>query len=272
MDERTPRSMAELQETDYGTGRDYTYGSPHLVHPHLRRTIERDLMSLVTGRIATNGDCHVLEVGAGHGTFTQTLVDAGGSVTVTEMSEPSAEVLKRRFAGNNAVRVLYDPTGDSSTDLAKPAYDCLVLISVLHHIPDYVKVLRALLDGVKPGGAFYCTQDPLWYPDRGRFDLFVDRGSYFAWRLAQGDIQRGLATRLRRARGIFDEDEASDMVEFHVVRKGVNQKRLVALLEDLFLQVELRRYWSTQSRVLQKYGDRRGWKSTFSITATGRLG
>jgi hypothetical protein len=60
------------------------------------------------------------------------------------------------------------------------------------------------------------------------------------------------------------------MVEYHVVRNGVDQDALVALLEPLFTDVRLRTYWSTQSKLLQRVGERTRWRSDFSIVATGR--
>src|SRR5687767_6858712 len=93
-----PRSMANLQEADYGADRDYEYGSPHLLHNQLRSRIEDSVTRLVRDIVADHGSCHVLEVGAGHGSFTDTMVAAGAKVTVTEMSAPSMAVLERKFA------------------------------------------------------------------------------------------------------------------------------------------------------------------------------
>ena len=60
MRERVP--MAELQEADYGAGRDYAYGSPHLTHPQLTSRIEAQLRALVEELIEQHGHCRVVEV------------------------------------------------------------------------------------------------------------------------------------------------------------------------------------------------------------------
>lgn len=262
--------MAALQEVEYGADRDYTYGSPHLSHKQLRERIENDLAKLVRGISAATGrKCHVLEVGAGHGTFTEVLAKAGAKVTVTEMSEPSVKVLARKFAGID-VEIVYDPEGSEAERVAESGCDLVVFISVLHHIPDYLAAVGTLTERLAPGGAFYCVQDPMWYPSRSKFDLGVDHGAYMLWRLGQGNVKRGLRTRVRRLRGVYDETEPADMVEYHVVRQGVDQRALALLLSERFEKVETWLYWSTQSAILQWLGERMGWKSTFGLRATGR--
>ena len=49
--------------------------------------------------------------------------------------------------------------------------------------------------------------------------------SYYLWRLTQGHWLHGFADHLRRLRGILDETKIADMVEYHVVRDGVDEKR-----------------------------------------------
>lgn len=259
--------MAELQEVAYGEDRDYTFGSPHLAHASIRSRIEGELTALVRAQIRDLGTCRVLEVGAGHGTFTETLLNAGARVTVTEMSAPSATFLRRRYAGRTDLTVVHDPEGNAGPGIAAD-HDLLVMVSVLHHIPDYESAVRELVTPMLEGSAFYCTQDPLWYPSRSRLNLAIDKAAYYAWRLGQGDYARGLATQTRRSKGVYDESKAEDMVEYHVIRQGVNEQALVGLLSEKFERVALHEYWSTQSSLLQKAGDRMGMRSTFGITAT----
>lgn len=269
--DETPVSMSNMQESDFGEHRDYTYGAPHLGHPQLRTRIESDLTALVKSLIETQGRCRALEVGAGHGTFTDTLVRAGASVTVTEMSAPSAAVLQRKFRDEAAVRVIHDPHGSECKQIAADGCDLLVFISVLHHIPDYLQVAGDLVDLLEPGGGFYCAQDPKWYPSRSHWSMGVERAAYLFWRIRQGNLQRGVGSQLRRLRGVYDETQPSDMIEYHVVRQGVDERALEWMLKSRFHHVEPWFYWSTQSEWLQRLGERAGWISTFGMTARSRL-
>ncbi|HKE73697.1 MAG TPA: hypothetical protein VKB57_08800, partial [Acidimicrobiales bacterium] len=100
----------------------------------------------------------------------------------------------------------------------------------------------------------------------------LSTGAYFAWRVGRGDLARGAATRWRRLRRVYDADSPADMAEYHVVRHGVDQVALAALLRPAFREVAVTRYWSTQSPSLQRVGERLGAANTFGIEATGRLG
>ncbi|NBM16472.1 methyltransferase [Streptomyces sp. GC420] len=260
--------MRELQEREHGVGHDYAKGSPHIRHHTIRDRLITGLHGLVQQVIDRNGQCRVLELGAGHGTFTDHLVAAGAQVTVTEMSMPSVLFLRSRFDRNTNVTVIHDKDGTAAYQ-AGPV-DAVVCISVLHHIPDYLGTVKRLVDQIVPGGAFLSAQDPLWYPRRTRVSIGLDRNAYFAWRLGQGQLSRGLATRMRRLRGVYDDSNEADMVEYHVVRDGVDEEALREVLATTFEDVEVQRYWSTQSGLLQAVGERFFPPTTFNLVATKR--
>jgi trans-aconitate methyltransferase len=261
-------SMRDLQERGHDVGHDYAKGSPHIRHHTVRERVVGSLHSLVGDVIEWNGECRVLELGAGHGTFTDHLVAAGAEVEVTEMSGPSVRMLQHRFRHTPKVTVVHDSDGEAACT-GGPLH-AVVCISVLHHIPDYMNTVQRLIERIVPGGAFLSFQDPLWYPRRSKISMGLDRSAYLLWRAGQGQFRRGLATRIRRLRGIYDETNEADMVEYHVVRDGVDEEALRDLLESSFEEVELHRYWSTQSGLLQSVGERCGPPTTFGIIAKNR--
>jgi SAM-dependent methyltransferase len=265
---RVAPSMMALQELEHGEGHDYATGSPHIRHYRLRDRIVQTLFAVVAEIADRKGTCRMVEIGAGHGTFTDHLLAAGAEVVVTEMSEPSAQVLRARFRHNRNVTVVHDPDGQAG--LRGEPVDGVVCISVLHHIPDYLHTVDELVHRILSGGAFVSYQDPLWYPRRSKLSMIADRGGYFLWRLSQGDLRRGMATRSRRVRGIYDESNAADMVEYHVVRDGVDELALARLLGESFGTVCIERYWSTQSGLLQAAGEKVGPKTTFGLIARDR--
>jgi SAM-dependent methyltransferase len=256
------------QQLAHGAGHDYEPGSPHLKHAGLHSWLVGELRNALGGLGAVDGhEPEVLEIGGGHGTFTQTLLGAGARVTVTEMSRFSADRLRERFAAEDRVRVVYDPDGNCSP--VEPV-DAVLYLSVLHHIPDYVDAVRRSIALVRTGGAVVTFQDPLWYPRQTRFARCADRGSYLAWRLGQGNMRRGLSTAMRRLRGVYDPGEPSDMAEYHVVRDGVDEMALQRILEDQFDSVRVIPYWSSQAGWAQWLGERLFPANTFGIVALGR--
>jgi SAM-dependent methyltransferase len=263
-------AIAAMQEQQHGAGFDYEAGSPHLRHRALRHRIISHIRSLVAEQFTRSGRCRVLEIGAGHGSFTDHVAATGADVTVTEMSRPSLELLRARFATNPRVRLLYDADGEV-VFADDSRYDLVLCVSVLHHVPDYLGFVERLAGRIDEGGAFASFQDPMWYPRRGRLNLALDRYAYYAWRLGQADLRRGIATRLRRARGVLDESNPADMVEYHVVRQGVDDELLAQSLRGRFADVARWTYWSTQLPLLQALGERAGVQTTFGLVARGRL-
>ena len=268
-DARRVSAVAQAQETTYCEGVDYMTGSPHLSHHRLHCWLVYRMWHLVDAAFLRSGRCRILEVGGGHGTFTAQLVAMGANVTVTEISKPSADVLSRHFRHSRDVRVMHDADGEGIFDLPTD-FDVVLCISVLHHIPDYLQFVRRLTLLLQAGGALASYQDPDWYPRRSRLDSAVAHGSYFAWRITQGDLLAGARTRIRRLRGSYDESLAADTTEYHVVRQGVNEQALAEFLGTAFGQVELLPYWSTQAAPLQRLGEKLGLCNTFGIEATNR--
>lgn len=262
-------AVVAAQNSSHAEGHDYDKGSPHLRHDTLREMTEKRLTALVASSIARTGACRVLEVGAGHGTFTRCLLAAGAVVTVTETSSASADHLRQQFADSGRVEVSFDETGEAILE-SEERWDLAVMTSVIHHIPDYLSFLDRLAGLVVEGGALFTVQDPLYYPRMSKVAHAADRASYFAWRLGQGSYGRGIATRVRRMRGVYLDTEPSDLVEYHVMRDGVDEEAIAQRLGTVFDDVEIFRYWSTQSPLLQRIGSRTGMLTTFGVEATGR--
>jgi hypothetical protein len=75
---------------------------------------------------------------------------------------------------------------------------------------------------------------------------------------------------LRQCRGALDESDPSDMVEYHVVRNGVDESALRALLRPRFAAVRMTTYWSMQGALHQTLGALAGQPNTFGLIAAGR--
>lgn len=260
-------TVQQLQEELYDGSVDYRLGSPHLAHwplydrlvgvvrDHLRR-LDQDGLPL-----------DVLEVGAGHGGYTEPVLAAGCTVTAVEMSRPSLAELTRRYGSNPRFTPVFDPDGSLSG--AGGPYSLILCVSVLHHIPDYLGFLDAAMGRLAPGGTLLTLQDPLWYARAGRRSRVLDRTGFYSWRIWQGDLRRGLSTVHRRLRGRYDETNPSDMVEYHVVRDGVDERAIADLLAPRFRAVSLVPYWSNQSSAIQRIGHRLGVHNTFGVSAVG---
>lgn len=255
-----------FQEEYYLPHVDYRVGSPHLSHLELHDRLIEVLRGVIQ-RLADQGlPLRVLEVGAGHGGFTESALAMGCEVTAVDISGPSVDELRRRFGTNPKFRAIHDPDGalrDIDSD-----YSLLMFVSVLHHIPDYMSFLKEACQRITDGGALLTLQDPLWY-SRHRTAHRADQAAYFVWRLGQGDLSKGIQTRLRRFRGILDDTEPSDMVEYHVIRDGVDEEKILFFANSAFSETSLVKYWSNQLGLAQRLGDQLGLHAYFGIIANG---
>jgi glycosyltransferase involved in cell wall biosynthesis/precorrin-6B methylase 2 len=90
----------------------------------------------------------ILEVGAGHGTFTRRLARFG-RVIASELSARCADQLVERFSGEPNVEVVQ---GGIDTAVRGRRFDAAVLINVLEHIEDDVAALSRLSESLTDEG------------------------------------------------------------------------------------------------------------------------
>jgi len=261
-------AQAEHYERDY----DYQSESPHLKHRQLYETLTGKAAEAIRKAAPSGHAPEVLEIGAGDGAVTERLLSLGFSVTGTEMSPDSVDEMNTRFGDNDRFQAFHDPDGDL-TVLGERRFDTILFASVLHHIPDYLGSITSAIDShLSPGGSFISVQDPLWYPRLTKPTHLFTKFSYLTWRVAQGEIGRGIKTRTRRLFKGLSEEAPGDAVEYHVVREGVDEEAIARLLEKHFRSVQILPYWSSQGTPQQKLGTRLGMKNTFAVFATGYAG
>jgi SAM-dependent methyltransferase len=90
----------------------------------------------------------VLEVGAGHGTFTESLVSFG-RVAAVEPGAHAGGVLSNRFADDERVDVTVGLVDDVAPE---PEFGSAIMINVLEHIADDRGALESILTRLQPGG------------------------------------------------------------------------------------------------------------------------
>jgi SAM-dependent methyltransferase len=269
-DERAAALRANLVAYGSFDERAYVNGAPHLKHA----SIGKIYRSLIDDAIAKIGrDPHtitVLELGAGNGLASAPWFERHVKLTAVDSSEDMLRGLSAKAAavGLKPKTVVGDVLDFLSTDALR--FDIVTHVSMLHHIPDYLELLKLSTSRVQPGGCLLTFQDPLRYDRMPAHHHALDRASYFAWRLGQGNVKRGLKTRWRRLRGIYSPKEIVDFDEYHVVRNGVDSAAIMTLLEESFAEVRCVAYWSTYSGALQWLGERARLKSGFGILASGR--
>jgi phospholipid N-methyltransferase len=262
--------LGKLQEGVYDLRYSYA-GDPHLAHPELRGWIV-DLVTGAAQRATSRGlPPRVLEIGAGDGGLTEPLLARGFEVTATEVSRHAVERLLAAYGDNPRFQAVHDASEDTSGVNGGP-YAAVVCASVLHHIPDYLSFVERIVgQHLASGGAFVSVQDPLRYDTMSPVAHWFDRAAYLIWRLGRGNRLSGLVSLRNRITGRLDPSRPGDMVEYHVVRNGVDERALQRLLEPSFDELQVLTYWSNQARLGQRLGRRLGLANQFAVVADARL-
>jgi 2-polyprenyl-6-hydroxyphenyl methylase/3-demethylubiquinone-9 3-methyltransferase len=126
----------------------------HRINP-VRLTYIRDALCRRFGRDAKSGaslkDLSVLDIGCGGGLVAEPLARLGASVTGIDPAPENIETAKAHAEGG---RLAIDYRATTAEELAASgaAFDAVLLLEVVEHVPDVPAFLREVAPLVKPGG------------------------------------------------------------------------------------------------------------------------
>ena len=273
MDDRINRiaSLANLASYDAEATRKYIDDAPHIKHAALRNLYGKLVVQVFDAAAKYTKTPRVLDLGAGEGSVTLPFLELGAKVVAIDISNSQLHELKRKCEHfGDMLEVRCEDFNDTLRD-KNSAYDIVVLNSFLHHVPDYLGLIKAAAAILNPHGQFFSFQDPLRYDSVGSITMLFSNMVYLSWRVFRGDVMGGLMRRLRRSRGTYLANSVHDNTEYHVVRNGVDQDAIRALCEEQGLDCGIIPYFSTQSRLFQPIGTALTLKNTFAVIAQKRL-
>ena len=214
----------------------------------------------------------VLDLGAGEGSATLSLLKLGARVTAVDISQSMIHALVVKCANYKERLEARCQDVLEAIEWLKDDncyFDIVIANSFLHHVPDYLELIERACTIISPRGQFLSFQDPLRYDSLGRFTTAFTGFAHDSWRLFQGDVIGGIRRRLRRNRGVF-LDIPEDNTEYHYLRGGVDQDAIVELFKELGFDCDITRYFSTDGAVWQHLGDFLGMENKFAVVARER--
>lgn len=269
MDERLNKvaALANIAAYDSEATRNYIDGAPHIKLASLRKVYATLLIRVYDYAAKYSDTPRVLDLGAGEGSVTLPFLELGARVTAVDISSSQLDALRRkceRFSDRLELRC--EDIGET-LKTKEQQYDVMVANSFLHHIPDYLGMIREAIALLTPNGQFFSFQDPLRYDTVGKFTKTFGDLAYFSWRIFKGDIWGGIKRRIRRSHGVYLPNSVHDNAEYHCTRNGVDQDAIAELFKDAAIDCHVVRYFSTQSRLFQRIGMVIGVENTFAIIA-----
>lgn len=113
----------------------------------------------------------VLDFGAGTGNLTRHLLNNGARVLAADVSSKSLAYLKVTFGESGRIDTA-ELNGVDLSNLEDSSVDMVATYSVLHHVPDYLAIVREFVRVVKPGGVIYIDHEcapSVWLEDSDDF-------------------------------------------------------------------------------------------------------
>jgi ubiquinone/menaquinone biosynthesis C-methylase UbiE len=120
----------------YWEGRDYEHCAEEIV---LAEFLAK------TGKVQS-----ILDVGAGYGRLTPVYSNFGSKITITDPSDKLLQIARKHNKGRK-----FTITKGLLSDLPKlvgKKHDLVIMVRVMHHIPEIETALTALSELIKPGG------------------------------------------------------------------------------------------------------------------------
>jgi len=100
----------------------------------------------------------VLDFGAGTGNLTSHLLNLGARVVASDVSSNCLSLLEERFAGTGRLETAR-LNGIDLANFEDNAFDMVATYSVLHHVPEYLRIVEEFVRVTKPGGIIYIDHE-----------------------------------------------------------------------------------------------------------------
>jgi len=124
-------------------------------HPEIFNPTEQKRLTALLQYLAyaatSYGTLRVLDYGAGTGNLTRKLLNLGGNVVAADVSEGCLLELRRLVGKNNRLETLLIEDNDLY-GVESERFDLVVTYSVLHHVPNYLRIVDEFVRITKPGG------------------------------------------------------------------------------------------------------------------------
>lgn len=99
-----------------------------------------------------------LDYGCGSGNLTNYLLQNNLTVIAADISEAFLILIKKKYKDSNKVQTLKINGYDLST-IPNNSLDLIAAYSVLHHVPDYLKIVKEMVRVLKKGGIIFLDHE-----------------------------------------------------------------------------------------------------------------
>jgi len=125
----------------------------------IEQTRLRKYLSLAIRYIETSSiQKEALDYGCGSGNLTQHMIALGFYVVSADIAENFLKLIKEKYSHTGQSEIL-KINGQDLSNIENNRFDFVATYSVLHHVPDYLRIIEEMVRVVKPGGIIYIDQE-----------------------------------------------------------------------------------------------------------------
>ena len=99
-----------------------------------------------------------LDYGCGSGNLTRHLIELGLETVSADISEGFLALIERNFSQTGLLKALAI-NGKDLSNVPSDTFDLAATYSVLHHVPDYLHIVKEMARVVKPNGVIYLDHE-----------------------------------------------------------------------------------------------------------------
>lgn len=135
------------------------------LHGDIFNVIEQErlkkALSTAIGAVKTGATpLKALDYGSGSGNLTRHLIELGMKTVSADISEGFLSLIERNFSQTGLSETLMI-NGKDLSNVSDNEFDLVATYSVLHHVPDYLSIIKEMARVVKPGGVIYIDHEVL---------------------------------------------------------------------------------------------------------------
>ncbi|MFA5249250.1 MAG: class I SAM-dependent methyltransferase [Candidatus Paceibacterota bacterium] len=124
-----------------------------------------------------------LDYGCGSGNLTKHLIDIGFRVSAADVSEKFLELVADRYGAEEGSLKKIKINGYDLSGIEDGSFDFFGSYSVLHHVPDYLKIVQEAARVIRRGGVIYFdheANDAFWSKPKNYCE-FLKMGKKMKW-------------------------------------------------------------------------------------------
>lgn len=129
-----------------------------IFNPIEQQRLGRALSTAIKAVKTDSKPLSALDYGCGSGNLTRHLIEAGINTVSADVSDGFLNLIERNFS-HTGLSKTQKINGKDLSDIENGRFDLVATYSVLHHVPDYMQIVKEMCRVLKSGGVLYIDHE-----------------------------------------------------------------------------------------------------------------